>query len=172
MTATNLANLSAAESVIRTLAANGMSNLFCLPGVQNDDFFDALARNPILKPFHTRHEQTTAYMALGAAMATGKPQAYSVVPGPGFLNSTGALCTAQSLCQPVVAVSGQIFEGTIGKGFGILHEVPDQLGIMRTLTKWAEHIGSAGEAPAKAREAIRQAISGKPGPTGLECAWD
>ncbi len=45
---------------------------------------------------HTRHEQGAAYMALGAALATGKPAVYSVVPGPGFLNSTAALATAYS----------------------------------------------------------------------------
>ena len=33
-------------------------------------------------------------MALGAALATGAPQAYSVVPGPGLLNSGAALLTA------------------------------------------------------------------------------
>ena len=38
-----------------------------------------------------RHEQGAAYMALGAALATGKPAVYSVVPGAGFLNSTAAL---------------------------------------------------------------------------------
>ncbi|MEZ5817180.1 MAG: thiamine pyrophosphate-binding protein [Hyphomicrobiaceae bacterium] len=173
MPATNLARLDAAESVIKTLVANGIDKLYCLPGVQNDDFFDALARNgePI-KPIHTRHEQATAYMALGAALATGRPQAYCVVPGPGFLNTTTALATAQSLFQPVLAISGQIFEDRIGKGLGYLHEIPDQLGIMRTLTKWAAHIDGAEDAGAKAREAFRQLLSGVPGPVGLECGWD
>ncbi|MGE0764833.1 MAG: thiamine pyrophosphate-dependent enzyme [Hyphomicrobiaceae bacterium] len=173
MTSSNLARLDAAECVIKTLSANGIDQLYCLPGVQNDDFFDALARHgEPLKPIHTRHEQATAYMALGAAMATGKPQAYCVVPGPGFLNTTTALATAQSLYQPVLAISGQIFEDRIGKGLGYLHEIPDQLGIMRTLTKWAGHIDGAEDAGPKAREAFRQAISGVPGPVGLECGWD
>jgi len=173
MSATNLARLDAAESVIKTLSANGIDTLYCLPGVQNDDFFDALARNgqPI-KPVHTRHEQATAYMALGAALATGKPQAYCVVPGPGFLNTTTALATAQSLYQPVLAISGQIFEDKIGKGLGYLHEIPDQLGIMKTLTKWAAHINGPEDAGPKAREAFRQLLSGVPGPVGLECGWD
>ncbi|MGE0700014.1 MAG: thiamine pyrophosphate-dependent enzyme [Hyphomicrobiaceae bacterium] len=173
MTASNTARLDAAESVIKTLTANGIDKLYCLPGVQNDDFFDALARTgqPIT-PIHTRHEQATAYMALGAALATGKPQAYCVVPGPGFLNTTTALATAQSLCQPVLAISGQIFEDKIGKGLGYLHEIPDQLGIMRTLTKWAAHIDGPLDAGAKTREAFRQLLSGVPGPVGLECGWD
>jgi acetolactate synthase-1/2/3 large subunit len=173
MTATNLARLDAAESVIKTLIANGIDKLYCLPGVQNDDFFDALVRTgQAITPVHTRHEQATAYMALGAALATGKPQAYCVVPGPGFLNTTTALATAQSLYQPVLAISGQIFEDKIGKGLGYLHEIPDQLGIMRTLTKWAAHIDGPHHAGAKAREAFRQLLSGVPGPVGLECGWD
>ena len=42
-------------------------------------------------------------MALGAALATGKPQAYAVVPGPGLLNSAAALLTAYSMNAPVLA---------------------------------------------------------------------
>ena len=173
MTATNLAKLNCAESVVKTLIANGIDTLYCLPGVQNDDFFDALARvGQAIRPINARHEQATAYMALGAALATGKPQAYCVVPGPGFLNTTTALATAQSLCQPVLAISGQIFEKSIGKGLGFLHEIPDQLGIMKTLTKWAAHIDGPEDAGPKIREAFQQLMSGVPGPVGIECGWD
>jgi acetolactate synthase-1/2/3 large subunit len=173
MPASNLAQMNAAEVTIRTMAANGLDTLYCLPGVQNDDFFDALVRsgNP-LKPIHTRHEQATAYMALGAALASGKPQAYCVVPGPGFLNTTTPLATAQSLCAPVLAISGQIYEQYIGKGVGFLHEIPDQLGIMRTLTKWAGHIEGPQDAAAKSRAAFDELLSGVPGPVGLECGWN
>ncbi len=173
MAGTNLQKLNCAESTIKTLIANGIDTLYCLPGVQNDDFFDALHRvGGALKPINARHEQATAYMALGAAMATGKPQAYCVVPGPGFLNTTTALATAQSLCAPVLAISGQIFEARINKGLGFLHEIPNQLGIMKTLTKWAAHIDGPEDAPGKAREAFRQLLSGTPGPVGIECGWD
>jgi len=173
MPATNLAQMNAAEITIRTMAANGLDTLYCLPGVQNDDFFDALVRaGSPLKPVHTRHEQATAYMALGAALASGKPQAYCVVPGPGFLNTTTPLATAQSLCAPVLAVSGQIYEQYIGKGIGFLHEIPDQLGIMRTLTKWAGHIEGPQDAAAKSRAAFDELLSGAPGPVGLECGWN
>ncbi|MFV0298252.1 MAG: thiamine pyrophosphate-dependent enzyme [Hyphomicrobiaceae bacterium] len=173
MPGTNLATLNSAESVIKTLQVHGIDTLYCLPGVQNDDFFDALVRTGQgITPIHARHEQASAYMALGATLATGKPQAYCVVPGPGFLNTTTALATAQSLCQPVLAISGQIFEDKIGKGLGYLHEVPDQLGIMKTLTKWAHHIKGPEDAPVAAREAFRQLMSGAPGPVGIECGWD
>lgn len=173
MTATNLARSNCAESVVKTMIANGIDTLYCLPGVQNDDFFDALHRvGGAIRPINARHEQATAYMALGAALATGKPQAYCVVPGPGFLNTATALATAQSLTAPVLAISGQIFEARIGKGLGFLHEVPNQIGIMRTLTKWSTHIDGPEDAGPKAKEAFRQLLSGAPGPVGIEAGWD
>ena len=65
----------------------GITSLYCLPGVQSDHLFNALFdAGDAIRVVHTRHEQGAAYMALGAALATGRPAAYSVVPGPGFLN--------------------------------------------------------------------------------------
>lgn len=170
---TNLARMNAAEVVVRTLVANGIDKLYCLPGVQNDDFFDALVRKaPEIKPIHTRHEQATAYMAMGAAMASGRPQAYCVVPGPGFLNTTAALATAYTQYAPILAISGQIPQALIGKGYGQLHEIPDQLAIMRQLTKWAERVLDPEEALTKSREAFRQLLSGSPRPVGFDSPWD
>ena len=61
--------LSTAQVVVSMLEVNGIDTLYCLPGVQNDPFFDALydATNAI-RPIHARHEQGCAYMALGYAM--------------------------------------------------------------------------------------------------------
>ena len=136
-----------ASLVVETLIANGIDQLYCLPGVQNDPFFDALYdRTDALNPVQTRHEQGAAYMALGAALATGRPQAYCVVPGPGFLNTTAALSTAWATNAPVLALAGQIPLAALGKGHGLLHEIPDQLGVMKSLTRQAERIAGGGEA--------------------------
>jgi acetolactate synthase-1/2/3 large subunit len=165
--------LSTAEAIVAALIREGVKEIFCLPGIQNDIFFDALhARQSELKPIHTRHEQGAAYMALGAAMATGKPAVYCVVPGPGFLNTTAALATAQACNAPVLALVGQIPQRNIGRMHGLLHELPDQLAIMRQLTRWAERIRSPGEAPALMAEAFRQLNTGRPRPVALECAID
>ena len=40
----------------------------------------------------------------------------------------------------VLALIGQIPSRGIGKGHGLLHEIPDQIGILRRLTKWAERV--------------------------------
>ncbi len=167
---TNTRTMSTAETVVASLIAQGISQLYCVPGVQNDDFFDALSRvGGAIRPIHTRHEQATAYMALGAAQATGRPQAYAVVPGPGFLNTTAALSTAYATCAPVLAIAGQIPDRYIGRGTGQLHEIPDQLAIMRGLTKWADRITGPDDAGEKVRTAFRHMLSGAPRPVGLEC---
>lgn len=120
-------NMTAADAVVATLIAHGLDTVYALPGLQNDLLFEALFRfSDHLRTIHTRHEQGAAYMALGAALATGKPQAYAVVPGPGLLNSAAALLTAYSMNAPVLALVGQIPNADIGKGLGHLHEIRDQ----------------------------------------------
>ena len=161
--------MNVASIVVETLIANGVDQLYCLPGVQNDPFFDALHdRTDALTPVQTRHEQGAAYMATGAALATGRPQAFCVVPGPGFLNATAALATAWATNAPVLALVGQIPLGAVGKGYGLLHEIPDQLGIIKGLTKQAKRISGGGGAHAVLQSAFAALLSGRPRPVGVE----
>ena len=165
--------MTTGEAAVATLARNGIDTVYCLPGVQNDYLFDALhGAQDRIRAVHTRHEQGAAYLALGAAMASGKPQVYAVVPGPGFLNTTAALSTAYAVNAPVLALVDQIAQSAIGRGYGHLHEIPDQLGIMRSLTKFADRIRAPHEAPLKVTEAFRQMRSGRQRPVALECAID
>lgn len=165
--------MTGGQAVVAALVAQGVDLVYGLPGIQNDwlynAFYDARDRIRVL---HTRHEQGAAYMALGHAMATGNPAVFNVVPGPGLLNSTAALATAYGLNAPVLCLSGQIPSKTIGKGQGILHEIPDQLGVIRSLTKWAARIEAPGDAASLVAEAFRQLRSGRPRPVGLEVPMD
>src|ERR1700755_1650015 len=161
--------MSGGDAVVKSLLEHGVSTVYALPGVQSDHLFNAFFdAGDTIRVVHTRHEQGAAYMALGAALATGRPAAYSVVPGPGFLNSTAALATAYSTGARVLALIGQIPSRAIGKGDGLLHEIPDQLGILRTLTKSAERIESPAAAPQLVAQAFQRLQSGRPRPVALE----
>jgi acetolactate synthase I/II/III large subunit len=165
--------MSGGDAVVRSVLAHGVSTIYCLPGVQSDHLFNAMFdAGDALRVVHTRHEQGAAYMALGAALATGKPAAYSVVPGPGFLNSSAALATAYSTGARVLALIGQIPSRGIGKGHGLLHEIPDQIGILRKLTKWAERVGAPKDAPRIVGHAFKELRSGRPRPVGIEVPPD
>src|SRR5262249_45288142 len=98
-----------ADAAVAALIAHGIDTVYALPGVHNDHLFDALFKaGDHIRTVHARHEQGAAYMALGAALATGRRQIYTVVPGPGLLNSAAALLTAYGMNAPVLALIGQI----------------------------------------------------------------
>jgi acetolactate synthase I/II/III large subunit len=165
--------MTSAEAVIATLVGHGLDTIYALPGVQNDLLFEALFKaSDRLRTVHTRHEQGAAYMALGAALATGKAQAYAVVPGPGLLNSATALLTAYSMNAPVLGLIGQIPDADIGRGLGHLHEIRDQAGIIKRLVDHAALIRKPEQASRQTALALRAMRSGRPGPAVLECAID
>lgn len=168
-----MTTMTTAEATVASLIAHGIRTLYALPGVHNDHLFDALFKaSDQIRVVHTRHEQGAALMALGAALATGKPQAYAVVPGPGLLNTGTALLTAYSMNAPVLALIGQIPEADIGRGLGHLHEIRDQAGILDRLVDFSARIRTPDEAPALVAEAMQAMATGRPGPAALECAMD
>jgi len=168
-----MATMTTAEATVAALIAHGLDTIYALPGVHNDPFFDALFKaSDRIRTVHTRHEQGASLMALGAALATGKPQAYCVVPGPGLLNSATGLLTAHGTNAPVLALIGQIAQAAIGRGYGHLHEIRDQPGILSRLVDFTARIRTAAEAPPLVAAAFHAMASGRPGPAALECAID
>src|SRR5947209_756612 len=165
--------MTTAEAAVAALIAHGIDTVYALPGVHNDHLFDALFKvQDRVRTIHTRHEQGAAYMALGAAIATGKPQVYAVVPGPGLLNSAAALLTAYGMNAPVLALIGQISQAVIGRGLGHLHEIRDQAGIIARLVDFCARIRAPTSATALVGEAFQAMASGRRGPAVLECAID
>jgi acetolactate synthase-1/2/3 large subunit len=165
--------MTTGEATVGALIAHGIDAVYALPGVHNDHLFDALFKaGDQLRTIHARHEQGAAYMALGAALATGKPQIYSVVPGPGLLNSAAALLTAYSMNAPVLGLIGQISQSAIGRGLGHLHEIRDQAGIISRLVDYSARIREPTEAAGLVAAAFRAMGRGRPGPAVLECAID
>jgi len=165
--------MTTAEATVESLVRHGIDTLYALPGVHNDPLFDAVHRSAgRMRVLHPRHEQAAGYMALGAAVATGRPQAFAVVPGPGLLNAGAALLTAYGLGAPVLALIGQIPSDALDRAYGHLHEIPDQLGLLRHLTKHAARITAPADAPLRVAEALAAACSGRRRPVALECAID
>lgn len=161
------------QAIVDALIAHGVDTVFGIPGAHMYDFNDALAeRADRIRFITTRHEQGAGYMAYGYAKSTGRVGTYTVVPGPGVLNSGAALCTAYGATAPVLCITGNIMSHLIGRGRGQLHELPDQLALLRGLTKWSERIHHPTEAPAVMAEAFRQLRSGRVRPVAVEAPWD
>ena len=117
----NRSRLTTGEAVAKSLVLHGVDTMFGIPGAHLYHFTDALARESDRIEFiTTRHEQGAGHMAFGHAKSTGRPGVYTVVPGPGVLNSSSALCVAYGANAPVLCVTGNIMSNLIGRGRGQL----------------------------------------------------
>jgi acetolactate synthase-1/2/3 large subunit len=168
-----MAQMTGGQALVQSLKREGLETLFALPGAQLDWAFDALYdERGTIDAFITRHEQATAYMADGYARTTGKIGACMVVPGPGLLNATAALSTAYAASSPVLCITGQIASDMIGKRRGALHEIPNQLEMIGSVTKWAGRAMTQQEIPGLVREAFRHLRTGRPRPVEIEIPPD
>src|SRR5258708_1361528 len=168
-----MVEMTGGQALVQSLKREGITTVFGLPGVQLDWAFDALyEERDSIHVVHTRHEQATAYMADGYALTTGQIGTCLVVPGPGLLNATAGLSTAYACSSPVLCVTGQIQSDLIGVGRGVLHEIPEQLRMIGSVTKWAARAMRPNEIPGVVREAFRQLRTGRPRPVEIEVPPD
>lgn len=163
---------SVAQHVVDALRVSDIDTLFCIPGVQNDDFFNALVDAPDIRPVVCRHEQGAAYMAMGAAQVTGRPAACCVVPGPGMLNAAGALTSAYWGYARVLTIVGQIASFLRGREVGTLHDLADQTAILDQLTKATIVADDPTTAAAQIQRAVDLVHEGVPRPVSIEVPVD
>ena len=113
-----MTKMTGGEALVRAVAAQGVDTLFAPPGVQNDPFFSALydaaerLRVIVVGTSKARPTWRTATPPRPAGPAS------TVVPGPGFLNTTAALSTSYGASAPALCLSGQIPSRWIDRGAG------------------------------------------------------
>ncbi|MCY4135221.1 MAG: thiamine pyrophosphate-binding protein [bacterium] len=164
--------LSGGEALVKALVREGVEVVFGIPGIQLYGVVAALRDEPGIEMVTNRHEQASTFMAYGYARASGKPGVALVVPGVGVCNASGGLATAYSRSSPILLLAGQIPRGQMGKDLGGVHEIDDQMDIVRSLTKWRQQAMTPREIPEAVSEAFRQMRSGRPRPTYIECPPD
>lgn len=164
--------MTGGQAVVRSLAREGVEIVFGLPGVQIMGIFDAFYDQPEIQLITVRHEQTTTYMAYGYARVKGKPGVALVSPGPGVQNASAGLGTAYAASTPVLLLAGQVESSMIGKDHGALHEINDQLDLVKPITKWRQRVLKVHDIPMAIHEAMRQMKSGRPRPTEVEIPPD
>ncbi len=161
------------QLLTEALARQGVHMIFGIPGVQLDELADALyAAGDQISFVCVRNEQATTYMANGYARSTGAVGVAMVVPGPGVLNALTGLATAFATNSRVLLLAGQIDSRAIGKGYGALHEIPDQTGMLQRLTKWTGTARRADGIPDLVTRAFSEMYSGRPRPVALEVPPD
>ncbi len=163
-----MVKLSGGEALAKSLAGEGVEVVFGIPGVQIYGIVAGLRDEPRIRMITTRHEQATTYMADGYARASGKPGVALVVPGAGVYNAASGLANAYARSSPVLLIAGQVPRGAIGKNIGVVHEIADQPGAVRSVTKWQRQAMRPREVPDAVFEAFRQMRTGRPRPVLVE----
>ena len=167
-----MAKMSGGEALARSLVREGVEVVFGIPGIQLYGIVAALRDEPGIRMITTRHEQATTYMADGYARASGEPGVALVVPGVGLYNAASGLTNAYSRSTPVLLIAGQIPRRAIGKNTGAPHEIDDQSGTVRSVTKWQRQASRPREVPDAVFEAFRQMRTGRPRPVLIEMPPD
>ena len=168
-----MTRLTGGQALVEGLEREGIDTIFGLPGIQLDNLFDALfAARDRVRVIHTRHEQATSYMADGYARTTGRVGTCLVVPGPGVMNALAGLATAYACSSRVLCLTGQIESALIGGGRGELHEVPQQLELFASATKWAARANDPAAIPGLVERAFHELRTGRPRPVAIEVPPD
>ena len=111
--------------VVEQLAANGIDTVFGIPGVHTLELYRGIAATGI-RHVLVRHEQNAGFAADGYARASGKPAAAFVISGPGVTNILTAVGQAYSDSVPMIVVASTPVRSSLGKQWGVLHELNDQ----------------------------------------------
>ena len=163
-----MVKMSGGQALAKSLVREGVEVVFGIPGIQIYGIVAGLRDEPSIRMITTRHEQATTYMADGYARASGKPGVALVVPGVGLYNAASGLTNAYSRSTPVLIIAGQIPRAAIGKNLGAVHEISDQPGAVRSVTKWQRQASRPREVPDAVFEAFRQMRTGRPRPVLIE----
>jgi acetolactate synthase-1/2/3 large subunit len=160
--------MTGGQALVAQLVREGVTHVFGLPGDQTMHALDAFYDEPSIRFVTTRHEQGTTYLADGYARAGGRPGVAFVVPGVGVYNAGAGLATAFASSSPVVLIAGQVNRDGIGRHLGLLHEIDDQLDLVRPITAWQRRALHAAEIPETVHEAFARVQRGRRQPVEIE----
>lgn len=159
------------EALISLLEAHGVDTVFGIPGVHTVELYRGLAHSKI-RHVTPRHEQGAGFMADGYARVSGRAGVAFVITGPGLTNTITAMGQARADSVPMLVISGVNATGTLGKGLGYLHELPDQRGMMEKVALFSHRVEQAAELPAVLARAFALFATARPGPVHIEIPTD
>ncbi|VTU45637.1 Acetolactate synthase large subunit (plasmid) [Variovorax sp. SRS16] len=154
------------------LARCGIEAAFGVISVHNVPILDGIAQQRKLRFVMARGEMGAAHMADGYARAGGRLGALITSTGPGAANAASGLLEAGFAGSPVLHITGQTPTRSIGRGQGAVHDVADQLGMLKSLSKAAYRVNSPQEALGVLTRAAVDALSPRMGPVSVEIPFD
>ncbi len=157
--------------VIETLAANDIDTVFGIPGVHNIELYRGL-ESARLRHVLVRHEQNAGFAADGYARLSGRFAAALVISGPGVTNALTAVAQAYSDSVPLLIIASSPVRASLGKRWGVLHELEDQRALAAGVTALARSAHTAQDVRDHLRAAFATLHAPRPRPAYLEIPLD
>ncbi len=160
--------MRAADALMQSLKAEGVKNVFGIPGGANLPMYDAVV-DADFRHVQTRHEQGAGHAAEGYAKAGGEVGVAFATSGPGATNLITAIADAMLDSVPTVFITGQVKTHLIGTdGF----QEADILGATLPFVKHSFQVTDARQIPEYVHEAFHVARTGRPGPVLIDVPSD
>ena len=157
--------------VVELLTANGIDTVFGIPGVHNLELYRGLAASD-MRHVLVRHEQGAGFAADGYARLTGRAAAAFTISGPGLTNILTAAAQAYSDSIPMLVVATTPVRASLGKQWGVLHELPDQRALAAGVFGVARSAATAEDVRDHLRVCLGSLRTGRPRPAYLEIPLD
>lgn len=159
------------EVLVDALEAYGVDTVFGIPGVHTVELYRGLANSKI-RHITPRHELSAGFMADGYARVSGKPGVCLLITGPGLTNAITAMGQARADSIPMLVISGVNRAVDQGHEDGHLHELPDQIGLMRSIALYSHSLQSGDDLARVMQRAFVAMTAGRPGPVHIEIPLD
>jgi acetolactate synthase-1/2/3 large subunit len=154
--------------VAHALKQHGVELVFTLSGGHVAAIYDGCVREGI-RVVDTRHEQAAVHAAEGWAKVTRQPGIALLTAGPGVTDGITGIANAYQAGSPIVVFGGAApIEHT---DRGALQELR-HTELVRPITKWARTVTQTARLAEYTTAALREATTGRMGPTFLECPMD
>ncbi len=163
--------LNVGEATIALLEQYGVDTLFGIPGVHTLEFCRGLNRSRV-RHVQARNEQGAGFMADGYARASGRPGVALVISGPGVTNALTAVGQAWADSIPLLLLSSDAASYTLGKGWGVLHEVPCLTDTTAPLTAFSATALQPEDVPGLIAKAFSVFSSERPRPVHIAIPTD
>src|ERR1044072_3676968 len=160
--------ITGAQSLVTSLEAAGVSDIFGIPGGASlpayDPLMDSKIRHILVAP-----EQGAGHAAQGCAPAAGRVGGCMATSGPGATNLVTPIADAHMDSVPLVAITGQVASKAIGTD---AFQEADIVGITMPITKHNFLVTKAEDIPRVIAQAFHIASTGRPGPVLVDIAKD
>ena len=157
--------------LVELLAANDIDCVFGIPGVHTLELYRGLAAVK-LRHVLVRHEQGAGFAADGYARISGRAAAAFVISGPGFTNILTAVGQAYSDSVPLLVIASMPVRPSLGKHWGVLHEMKSQQTVASGIFGVARTAASAEDVRDHLRACLASLRVGRPRPAYLGIPLD